>query len=243
MLARLAPRARSASCVGSTHAATIPVRESDTDGKLDRYDAVMSPATACVAVLLIASPAAAEPDPCVSAVALSDFIVDGYAELVPGARCGSFVAGTDGAATAFSYGRFEYRKAVTLPYEITVTWRRLDGAPTRTLEINILGGAVMVRDGHWALYTTEAAFDSNGGWHAVPGLRISHEHTITLRQSTKGIEISIDGKPAGTAPPPPAITDHEISLALKGPRGVKSRMLFRDFKVTQLTPAAAGARP
>jgi hypothetical protein len=199
----------------------------------------MSPATAGVAFLaLVSSPAAADPDPCLSAVALSDFIVDGNAELVPGVRCGSFVAATDAAATAFSYGRFAYRKAVTLPYEVSVTWRRLDGAATRTLEINILGGAVLVRDGNWAVYTTEAAFEANG-WHATP-LRISHEHTITVRQSATAIEVLIDGTSVGRSPPPPAITDREISLSLKGPRGVKSRMLFRDFKVT---PAAAGARP
>lgn len=195
----------------------------------------MHPATARVALLglLVVGPAAADTDPCVDAVSLAELTVDGTAELVPGVRCGSFVAATDAAATTFSYGRFAYRKAVSLPYEVSVTWRRLDGAATRTLEINILGGAVLVRDGNWAVYTTEAAFAITG-WQAAPGLRISHEHTVTVRQSARAIEVLIDGKPVGSAPPPPAITDREVSLALKGPRGVKSRMLFRDLKVTQL---------
>lgn len=177
-------------------------------------------------------------DPCVDGARLEDFAVDGTATLVAGASCGTFIAATDAAATSFSYGRFTYRKDVAIPYELSITWRRLDGAGRRSLEINIPGGAVMIRDGHWGVYTTEAAFEKHG-WMPLPGLRISKLHTVLVRQTATGIEVSIDGKVAGIAPPPAAVTGREISLALKGPRAVRSKMLFTGFAVRSLT----GARP
>ena len=195
---------------------------------------------AALAVLVGAGPAAAEP-PCHDL----DAWVATQGDLQPGRACGSFVAATNGATIAYSFGQFMTRTPVAPPYRVSVTWRRL-GSDARTLELHLLGAVVLFGNDEFALWIDDARFELDG-FHPLPGYRTRAVHRVSAVQRADAIEVAVDGvrvgrwafqAPAGAAP---------IAIAFKGQRGARERIWFGDVAITALgahsqAPSAARSK-
>ena len=195
---------------------------------------------AALAVLVGAGPAAAEP-PCHDL----DAWVATQGDLQPGRACGSFVAATNGATIAYSFGQFMTRTPVAPPYRVSVTWRRL-GSDARTLELHLLGAVVLFGNDEFALWIDDARFELDG-FHPLPGYRTRAVHRVSAVQRADAIEVEVDGvrvgrwafqAPAGAAP---------IAIAFKGQRGARERIWFGDVAITALgahsqAPSAARSK-
>lgn len=159
-------------------------------------------------------------------------IVHQGATLAAGSGCGAYVLTTDGATANFSYARLFVRQRVTVPFEVTVEWRRLDRVGGyNALELHYLGGIFLSMPGEWGAYTSEAISEQ----HPLPSLATDRFHTVTVTQLATGVVITIDGVRVGTVPAPPKAVGERVALALKGPRGIRSRMVFRNLRVRQLS--------
>lgn len=182
---------------------------------------------AVLAVLVGAGPAAAEP-PCHEL----DAWVAAQGDLQPGRACGSFVAATNAATIAYSFGQIMTRAAVAPPYRVSVTWRRL-GSDARTLELHLLGGVVLFGNDEFALWTDDAHFELDG-FHPLPGYKPRAVHRVSAVQRADAVEVEVDGVRVGRwalrAPPGAA----PISIAFKGQRGARERIWFADVAITPL---------
>ncbi len=188
----------------------------------------------------------AQPSPCPARV--EDWRVS-QGDLQPGRACGSYIAASNGASIAYSFAQITWRQPVTLPYRVTVTWRRL-GSDTRSLELHLLGAVVLIFDHKIAMWVDDATFGLDG-WHALPGYRTRAAHTVSVVQRVDGLEVEVDGRPVRRWRFAPEQTTDRISVAFKGQRGTREKVWFRDFAVEPLgpppaqrqSPATSPARP
>jgi hypothetical protein len=150
--------------------------------------------------------------------------------LHPGARCGTWVGDTDALSIPFSFGLYRYTTPLRFPYEATVTLRRLSPDGHRSMELWHPGGVLLVRDGQYGVYTTEAAFERRG-WQPLRGFRSHEEHTLTLRQDLRTVSLTVDGRAVGAFPAERPPEDVELGIGFKGMNGERSRILFWDFRL------------
>ncbi len=159
-------------------------------------------------------------------------------ELAPGRACGSYVATTNGATTAYSLGQLVSTTEVTLPYRASVTWRRLGGDP-RALELGVLGGIVLVADDRIALWIDDATFELDG-WRPLPGHRVRRVHTVTAIQDDTTLIIEIDGQEAARWALASRARRGHLSILFKGRAGGRAKIWFAGFAVAS-GQGAAGA--
>lgn len=190
---------------------------------------------ATLGVLVGAGPVAAAP-PCHDLDAWDA----AQGDLQPGVACGSYVAATNGATIAYSFGQIMTRARVTPPYRVSVTWRRL-GSDTRTLELHLLGAVVLFGNDEFALWTDDAHFELDG-FHPLPGYRTRATHRVSVVQRADEVEVEVDGVRVGRwafrAPPGAA----PISIAFKGQRGARERVWFGDVVIAPAPAHASSAR-
>jgi len=158
---------------------------------------------------------------------LADWRVDS-GELRRGAQCGTLMGTTDGAMNTYSYAQFTRRASVELPFEVEVTWRSLTNHGP--LELNILGSIVLLNAERCGLFFTDESFD----WVSLPGYKTQQEHTVLVRQDAKEVTLFVDGTKAHTWSFAASNKRGQIAIAMKGPRGNRARMLFRDVQVRAL---------
>lgn len=160
-------------------------------------------------------------------------------DLQAGRTCGSYVAATNGATIAYSFGQVTWKAEVSAPYRVSVTWRRL-GSDTRSLELHLLGGVVILGDDKIGLWIDDPSFEIDG-FHELKGYRTRAIHRVSAVQRADAIEVEVDGvmvaRWALRAPTAAA----QISVAFKGQRGAREKIWFKDFAVDQLQ--ASSARP
>jgi hypothetical protein len=90
-------------------------------------------------------------------------------DLQPGRACGSYVAASNDATIAYSFGQVRWRRPVAIPYQVAVTWRRL-GADTQSIELELIDAVVLFTDDKVALWIDDPSFALDG-WHPLPGYR------------------------------------------------------------------------
>lgn len=169
------------------------------------------------AVLAIASVARAEPLPCSSELDAWE-VIEG--QLLPGARCGRFVARTNGSATAYSIGTIVRRDPVALPYRLRVEWRRLGSEP-RALELGLVGAILMLGHDKAGLWIDDAQF-ARDGWRPLPGYRTHASTVIEVEQDAREVRLLVGGKLALRWPLASRATSGKVSLIWKGATGGRS---------------------
>jgi hypothetical protein len=150
-----------------------------------------------------------------------------------GATCGAFVAESDGVDDLFSYGGFRLRQDIGPSFEVEVAVRRLSIDADKSIEIAVLGGRVLVRDGEIGFYTTEAQFEIDG-WHPLHDLHQRDEHVVRVTQVGRDIDVRIDGTAAGHWRVPVAPARGNVGIGFKGMRGLRSRIEFHGLRVRPL---------
>jgi hypothetical protein len=174
---------------------------------------------------------------------LDDWSVE-HGGLRAGLDCGVFLGTTDGWSGPFSYGHFLYKKPIVAPYALEVTWQRLGSDGGEPLELVLLGGILLMRDGQWGLYTYS---EPDFRWQSLPGFRSHRRSTVRIEQDTTRILVWVDGVPAGSVAFTPASLSGRVGVRFKGSSTYRSRMWFRDFTVQGLgggqPPSASAARP
>lgn len=164
---------------------------------------------------LLASAARAD-TPC---VAPADFKV-GYGSVERAKDRCAMIATTDGHATPFSWFEIGTTAKYTLPITVDVTWRRLD-ADDRSLEIELLGGSLLFREGSWGPYfNSDAAFQ----WIPVPELRLGVLTTVHAVQYADRLEVAIDGKKLPPVPFAARVTTGSVGFAAKASSGVRAHV-------------------
>ena len=162
-----------------------------------------------------------------------DWVVS-QGELSPGQACGSYIGATNGATTMYSFGQFTSTRVATLPYRVTVTWRRI-GSDARTLELHLLGAALLIGTDRLGLWIDDPTFEVDG-FHRLPGHSTADTHTVSVVQRRDEVEVSVDGKIVDRWSFHPRISSATVALAFKGGRGARPRMWFRDFRIEDLQP-------
>jgi hypothetical protein len=149
--------------------------------------------------------------------------------------CGSFLGATDGANAVFSYALFFRKRPVTIPYEVSLSMRRLGPEDKRSLEVSILSAIVLARDEEVGLYVNhdDVRFEHEG-WFPAPGLAMHREHRLTVRQTRNKVTLSIDGAVVRTWDFASPSTTDRVGVAWKGASGFRSWAAFRDVRVTPL---------
>lgn len=156
-------------------------------------------------------------------------------ELAPGQACGSWIGSTNANTVAYSIGQFTLATEVTLPYRITVTWRRL-GADARALELHLLGAALLLGEQRIGLWIDDASFETDG-FHPLPKHSTRDEHEVSVIQRATGIEVSVDGRAVDRWTFRTTISRGKPAIAFKGGRGTRAQMRFSNVRVDQLEQA------
>lgn len=178
----------------------------------------------------------AEPSPPAEAVActmtLSDFEVV-LGSLSEGARCGQFVGIAGPNVSTFSYGMYRYRDSVTLPYRLHAKLQRLSADSDRSVELHVIGGVLLFKDGHYALYATEAGF-VRSGWRPLPSLRTHEPTELEVVQSATHVELSIGGCPVDRWELADVTRSGRIAVAFKGIPDYRARVWFGELRIEPL---------
>jgi hypothetical protein len=177
------------------------------------------------------------PEEVACATTLSDFEIVAGA-LSEGARCGQFVAIASPMVSTFSYGMYRYREAVTVPYRVHVKLQRLSADSHRAVELHVFGGILLVKDGQYALYATEAGF-ARSGWRDLPALRLHQPTELEVVQSARHVELSIDGRVVDRWELADVNGSGRVAIAFKGVPGYRARMWFDELRIE---PMSRGAR-
>jgi hypothetical protein len=151
--------------------------------------------------------------------------------LQPGIACGSFVAATDATNAAFSYAQLYRAEPISVPFDLSVTWRRL-GPEARTMEIPILGAIVFVGEERCALWINhdDVSFDRDG-WRPLPGYRTHDEHRVSVRQTAERVVLSVDGREVSTWSFTTSQKSGLVGLSFKGATGHRAFVAFRDVRI------------
>ncbi len=156
--------------------------------------------------------------------------------LQPGRACGSYLLTTDGSASRFSSGEVGWREPVELPYQLSVTLRRIGAEAGRSLSIVVLGGVILIKDGAIGFYAWDEGAFAAAGWQPVADLHTHDEHTVRVAQSAAAITVQIDGAEVASWSFAQARTRGRVGLAFKGATGHRSRLAFRGFAVRSDDP-------
>jgi hypothetical protein len=182
------------------------------------------------AAALSADDARGQGDDCPASI--DDWQAD-HGALRAGLSCGTFIGTTDGWGGPFSRGEFRYRKALTLPYELEVTWRRLGSDGGESLSVIVPGGYLLLKRDAYGFY---AFSDSAFQWRPLPGFRTHRESTVKVQQSAREIAVWVDGQPLDRIPFAAPSLGGTVGLGVKGASGYRSRMIFHGFAVRSLAP-------
>lgn len=141
-------------------------------------------------------------------------------------RC-AMIATTDGRATPFSWFEVGTTGQYTLPITVDVTWRRLD-ADDRSLEIELLGGSLLFREGAWGPYFNS---DASFVWIPMPELRLGVLTTVHAVQYADRLEVAIDGKKLPPVPFAARITKGSVGFAAKASSGMRAHIELRRISI------------
>lgn len=186
-----------------------------------------------VLVALLAAPAHGDSGMCTGARTLADFQVAEGSWLAAEAGCGRFVLSTDAPDGGFGWGSATLEGDLPPAFEVTLFWQRLSPDSVRSLEVHVAGGALLLRDRAYGFYETDPQF-AKRGWIDVAGLDTRREHHVRLVQRGRRLQAWIDGRPLGEHTLAARPERQRLRLALKGYRGLRGRMRFRDLFVTPL---------
>lgn len=184
--------------------------------------------------MVAAPPLVAEPGRCDATDAWD--AVQG--DLQPGRACGTMVAATNGASIAYSFGQLTWKRPVTVPYRVTVTWRRL-GTDTRTLEVQLIGAVVLFGNDEVALWIDDPTFEADG-WHPVARYRPRDLHTIEVVQRSSEVTVAIDGRVVRRWPVRAERRQGKVGLAFKGQRGAREKVWLGAATVAALDGGGVG---
>ncbi len=171
----------------------------------------------------------ARAEPCTAQ--LDDWRVD-QGSLGHGRSCGAWIGATNGATIAYSFGQFVSKQVATLPYRATVTWRRL-GGDARSLELHLLGAAILIGPDRIGLWIDDSTFAVDG-FRPLPGHSTRDPHTVSVVQRADSVEVSLDNRVIGRWAFRALIASGHIAVAFKGGRSAYARMWFRDFRIEAL---------
>jgi len=171
-------------------------------------------------------------------VARADVCVSGLADwevargrLFAAESCGAFYATATPLQSTFAYGDFGYRTSVRLPFDMGVTWRRLGPDSHRPLELRILGGLLLFKDGAYGLYLhDDARFQGKDGWRELAGFRTHDVHTVLVHQTEASVSLTIDGKLVDLWSYRSPIKTGRVGLAMKAAAGYQSLVWFKNFR-------------
>ncbi len=184
-------------------------------------------ATLALALAALAPSAGAEADGGASCTSSPEDWEVVRGSLQRGARCGEYLAATDGDNGTFSYADLLYRAPVRPPIDLEVTWRRLGPESRKSIELRALGALLLLRDEEYGLYVwNEASFE----WRKLPGYRAHDEHRVAIHQTATTLSFSVDGKPIDSWQVPAG--GDRVGVGAKGAGGYRSWFAFRDFRVS-----------
>lgn len=185
--------------------------------------------TVTAAALAVGSSGSGRADSIGCPLALSDFEVTS-GELSEGARCGEFIGISASKVSTFSYAEFRRREPVTAPYRVQVTVQRLSADSGRSVELHILGGIVLLKDGAYALYATEAEF-ARSGWQPLPSLRLHEPTHVEVIQSEHHVVLRIDGRFVERWSHASVPRSGRVGIAFKGMPDYRARIWFGGLRV------------
>jgi len=111
----------------------------------------------------------------------------------------------------FSWGRARLGRDLPDAYELRLRWQRLSADGHRPLELHVPGGGVLIRDGSYAFYESDARFTAEGGWRVQRGM---------------AIELWVDGASLGSYRFTQRPESGRVRVGLKGERGYRARARF-----------------
>lgn len=155
--------------------------------------------------------------------------------LARGARCDRAILATGAHAARHSYARV-WLPGATTPFRLRARLRRLTADGHRSIEVELLGGTLLLRDGAWGVFLSDAQF-ARDGWREHPGLDTHREHLVEIVRRVDEAEIWLDGERLGTWPVVAEAAGNP-ALAVQGAPGARARVLVRDLSIEPL--AAAG---
>jgi hypothetical protein len=153
-------------------------------------------------------------------------------DLDAGLDCGTLLVTSDASTARFSYGKVLTRRPVALPFTATFTVRKLSSDSRRPLEILLVGGSILLRDGAIGPYFEGDAGFERDGWRELPGFRASDAHALEARQTEREVVLSIDGHEVLRRAVHPPGAGGKIGVAFKGPLGVRARVVVSGFRVS-----------
>jgi hypothetical protein len=145
------------------------------------------------------------------------------------ASCGEWIATSDPAEIDQSIAAIRIRDRTPPEFTVAVRLQQLTPEPA-TIELQIPGGYLVLKEGGIGLYTTEAAWAEHG-IEPLPRRRLTDAMTVRVRGHGDVIEAWIDGTLAGkwtlrTRP----VTDMEVAIV--GPGGRRARLWFTEVADT-----------
>jgi hypothetical protein len=180
---------------------------------------------ALLAVLLVIAPATAAAERCAGEIA---WIAE-TGTVSPGARCGTVVLTTDGRGGAASTARARLAGSYG-----DVTWslraRRLGGDES-LVELAFSHGYVMLKDGQFGVYLTEAQWQASG-WQARPTLSLDDGVTIAVALAGDQLSVTLDGEAVGTWTVDKRSAAGVLAVWVRGPRGVRTHVKVSDVSVS-----------
>ncbi|MCB9573030.1 MAG: hypothetical protein H6709_13180 [Kofleriaceae bacterium] len=185
------------------------------------------------AAVAAVTPAPGATDPACAARTAATLDPDTGTSVTVGARCGEVVIATDGSDRAFSWGSARYRGELPADYQLTLWWQRLSADSHRTLELFVPGGAILVRDGAYAFYENDARFVAEG-WQPRAGLDTRAPHCLRVVQHGVVLQAWLDDDPLGTYTFTARPATGHLRIGLKGERGYRGRMRYRELVVEPL---------
>ena len=152
--------------------------------------------------------------------------LDAGTSLAPGPGCGEWLIATDANEGMFSWGRARLGRDLPDAYELRLRWQRLSADGHRPLELHVPGGGVLIRDGSYAFYESDARFTAEGGWRPLPGHDTRQQHELRLVQRGMAIELWVDGASLGSYRFTQRPESGRVRVGLKGERGYRARARF-----------------
>ena len=140
---------------------------------------------------------------------------------------GSFLLSSDAAPGRYSEASMITTDAVTLPYSLSATWRRLGPEAGRSMHVLVAGGVVLVKSGAIAFYAYDDTAFAQGAWRPLAGHLAQAEHAIAVHQDHHTIVVSIDGAEVARYALEVARESAFVGFGMKSAPGLRSAIYVR----------------
>ena len=165
-------------------------------------------------------------------VEASDVVLD-PGTTVSEVRGAAWAFTTDGAPGTFSWGQVWLEPAPPEVFEVRIQWEALRDV-AYSLEVILPGGFLLLRDGRFGFWESNAQF-ADDGWSKAPSLDVGRRHEIVVRQKGRDVEVLHDGRVLATHRFAARPENARVALGAKAPPSTRGRVLIRRIEMCRDT--------